>query len=186
MKKFAALVLALALALTAVSALAATGSISGPDLVKVSTPPFGNNAYAISPLEGLPLAMDAVTVRAGDALALAEQKRIAACDPIESAFAEDVAAAVAGAKDINSIVSIVINPAADLSNGLVLSFETPVAFEGEVVALLGIYDATTAAYNYAALPTTLNESGSVTVELSADQAAAGAAAASTIVVFIEK
>ncbi len=175
MKKFAALVLALALVLTAVSAFAAPSiTVSGL-----------NNVYATSPMEGAPLAMNAVGVRLGDDLADAEMNRIASSEPIEAAFAEDVAAAVAGAKDINSFVSLVIDPNADLSNGLVLSFETPVPFEGEVVALLGIYDSTTEAYTYAALPTTVNESGSVTVTLTSEQAIAAANAASAIVVFVE-
>ena len=171
MKKFAALVLALALVLTSVSAFAAASRS------------VGNLTYATGVWDDQAISTNgALIIRPYDPLRDAEMSRILAADSIEAAFPAELADAVAGATDINIIVSVIIRADGELVATLV----APFAFDGNVVCLLGIYDANTEGYNYAALPTVINANGSATITMSADQTGTAATAASTILVFVQK
>ncbi len=150
MKKFASLLIALALVLTSVSALAAV----------VPSKTSSDIAGAVALTEGTSIA-----VVDPDFLAQAEVERIRAAfisgAAVENLFNTEVATEIAGAKDVLDVVPVAVAGATE---------EETVSFKiyganafSKAVCVVGVYDSALNLYDYHTVPTECNADGSATI-----------------------
>ncbi len=173
MKKFASLLIALALVLTSVSALAAVvPSKTSSDVASVVS--LDPTAF----IEVVPY----------DFKAQAEVARIRdaymAGKKVENCFNTAVATDIAGASDVLDIVAVKCYGETEAETvSAIITGAAP--YTGNVACLLGIYDSALNLYNYETIPAECNEDGTATITLTIDQFNEAKAAESVTLTMIQ-
>ncbi|MBR6707967.1 MAG: hypothetical protein IKI84_15010 [Clostridia bacterium] len=172
MKKFASLLIALALVLTSVSALgAAVPSKTGSSIAKVVSLTDGVWIKVVEP----DFKAQAEVVRMRNAFISGT--------PVSGLFNTQVASEIAGAKDVLDVIAV---KCGGNTTEETVSFRvwgsTPYS---KAVCVMGIYDSALNLYYYVTLPTECQADGSAIITMTQAQFEAVKAAKSTVLAFVQ-
>ncbi len=173
MKKFASLLVALALVLSSVSALAAVvPSKTTGDVAAIVAITPGVKADVVDP----------------DWIAEKEVDRIADCfikgADLEDCFNYAVATDIAGASDLLDVVAIAVSGETE-EETVEFCVAGASSFAGDIACVMGVYDSALNLYHYETLAVECNANGTANISMTAEQFEAAKAAESVLLAFVQ-
>lgn len=174
MKKFASLLVALALVLTSVSALAAV----------VPSKTSGDIAIIVPLTDGVWMKPVPYDFKA-EAEVRRLQNAFISGKSLEKVFNIYVATEIAGAKDLLDVIAVKCGGETEEETVQFAVFGSN-AYAGQVLCVMGVYNAALKLYEYVVLPTECNADGSATITLNyAEEFVPAAKAESVVLAFVK-